>query len=170
MPLVLLAVAVCVVAVWAAIRLAPQGGSSVRARARRRVVADLRDVVVSRDRWRIVAATSLVAVVAHVATFLVAVRVTGSTASVAQLLPLTVLVLVAAGVPVNIGGWGPREGVAAWAFAGAGLGAAQGVAAGTAYGVLAAAASLPGAVVLVVGWLADRAEPRGVTTRGVVHG
>ena len=44
------------------------------------------------------------------------------------------LVLLAMVVPLNVGGWGPREGVAAWAFAAAGWGAAQGVAAATAYG------------------------------------
>ena len=32
------------------------------------------------------------------------------------LLPLTMIVLLAMGVPTNIAGWGPREGVAAWAF------------------------------------------------------
>ena len=51
-------------------------------------------------------------------------------------------------VPLNVGGWGPREGVAAWAFAAAGLGAASGVAAAAAYGVLGLVATLPGGVVL----------------------
>ena len=60
------------------------------------------------------------------------------------------LVLLAMAVPANIGGWGPREGVAAWAFGAAGLGADQGVAAATVYGVLVLVASLPGAAVLVV--------------------
>ena len=44
----------------------------------------------------------------------------------------------------NIAGWGPREGVAAWAFAAAGLGAAQGVATAVVYGVMVLVASLPG--------------------------
>ena len=52
-------------------------------------------------------------------------------------------------VPTNIAGWGPREGVAAWAFAAAGLGAAQGVATAVVYGVMVLVATLPGAVVLV---------------------
>ena len=73
-----------------------------------------------------------------------------------QLLPLALLVLLAMAVPTNIGGWGPREGVAAWAFAAAGLGAAQGVATAVVYGVMALVASLPGAVVLVVGLAASR--------------
>jgi len=50
-----------------------------------------------------------------------------------------------------VAGWGPREGVAAWAFAAAGLGAAQGVATAVVYGVLVFVASLPGAVVLLLG-------------------
>ena len=44
----------------------------------------------------------------------------------AQLLPLALLVLLAMGIPANVAGWGPREGVAAWAFAAAGLGARPG--------------------------------------------
>ena len=67
-------------------------------------------------------------------------------------------------VPMNIAGWGPREGVAAWAFGAAGLGAAQGVATAVVYGVMVLVASLPGAVVLVAAWLrrsaaAGRADP-----------
>ena len=64
------------------------------------------------------------------------------------------------GIPANVGGWGPREGVAAWVFAAAGLGADQGVATAVVYGVMALVANLPGAVVMVVAWLRrDRTEP-----------
>ena len=59
-------------------------------------------------------------------------------------------------VPISLAGWGPREGAAAWSFAASGHGAAQGVAVATTYGVLAAAAVLPGLVVLVVGWCRRR--------------
>ena len=52
----------------------------------------------------------------------------------------------------NVGGWGPREGGAAWAFGAAGLGAALGVATAVVYGVMVLVASLPGALVLVAGW------------------
>ena len=52
-------------------------------------------------------------------------------------------------IPLGIGGWGPREGVAAWAFAAAGLGAATGVAVVTLYAVLMLAAVAPGAVLLL---------------------
>jgi hypothetical protein len=68
---------------------------------------------------------------------------------------LALLVLLGATLP-SLAGWGPREGMAAWAFAAAGLGEAQGVATAVVYGVLAVVSSLPGAVVLVVGWLRQR--------------
>ena len=57
--------------------------------------------------------------------------------------------LLAAALP-NVGGWGPREGVTAWAFAAAGLGASLGVATAVVYGVMVFVATLPGAAVLVV--------------------
>jgi hypothetical protein len=59
------------------------------------------------------------------------------------------LALLAMSLPVNIGGWGPREGVTAWAFGAAGLSAAQGLTIAVAYGLFAFVAALPGAVVLV---------------------
>jgi hypothetical protein len=77
------------------------------------------------------------------------------------MLPLTVLVLMAMSVPTNIAGWGPREGVAAWAFALEGLGAAQGIATTVVYGVMAIVATLPGAALLLAGSL--RPGPVAVT-------
>ena len=68
-----------------------------------------------------------------------------------ELLPLMVLALLAMALPLNIGGWGPREGAAAWAFASAGFGAHQGVATATAFGVLMLIATLPGAIVACAG-------------------
>ncbi|CCH78457.1 hypothetical protein BN12_2910004 [Nostocoides japonicum T1-X7] len=62
-------------------------------------------------------------------------------------------------VPTNLAGWGPREGVAAWAFAAAGLGAAQGLATAVAYGLLVFVSCLPGA--LVVLWSGLRRRPAG---------
>ncbi|WP_448612608.1 lysylphosphatidylglycerol synthase transmembrane domain-containing protein [Modestobacter sp. URMC 112] len=124
--------------------------------------ADVRDGLLGRRAWPVVLLTSVVVAAGHVSIFLIASRTTGSTASPAQLWPLASLVLVAMTIPLNVGGWGPREGVAAWAFAAAGLGAAQGVATATAYGVMALVATLPGAAVLA----ADRIHRRG-TRRSV---
>ncbi len=108
---------------------------------------------------------SVVVVAGHLATFMLAARTAGSTAPLRLLLPLTMLALLAMSLPLNIAGWGPREGVAAWAFAAAGLTAAQGVATAVTYGVLVLVASLPGAAVLVVRFV-GRARP--VTALG--HG
>ena len=115
--------------------------------------ADIRDGLLARRAWPGILLASIVVVAGHTATFLIAARTAGSTVSPVQMLPLALLVLLAMGVPTNIGGWGPREGVAAWAFAAAGLGASQGVATAVVYGVMVLVASLPGAAVLVVGWL-----------------
>ena len=79
---------------------------------------------------------------------------------------------------MNIAGWGPREGVAAWVFGAAGLGADAGLSTAVVYGVLVVVASLPGAGVILVGHVrrhrrhrrdpagraeaAGRAEPAGL--------
>ena len=91
-------------------------------------------------------------VAGHAVTFLVAARSAGVTAPPSQVLALALLVMLAASLP-NVGGWGPREGVTAWAFAAAGLGASRGVATAVVYGVMVFVASLPGAAVLVASWV-----------------
>jgi glycosyltransferase 2 family protein len=98
--------------------------------------------------WPAIALASALIVAGHTATFLIAARTAGVTAPLSQMLPLALLVMLAAALP-NVGGWGPREGVTAWAFAAAGLGASLGVATAVVYGVLVLVASLPGAAVLV---------------------
>ena len=95
-------------------------------------------------------ALSLATAAGHAAVFLVAARAVGVDAPGGTLLSLALVVLVAAAIPLNIAGWGPREGAAAWAFAATGLGAATGASVATAYGVLALAGTLPGIVLLLV--------------------
>jgi hypothetical protein len=121
-------------------------------------------------RWPGVLAASALAVSGHVATFLVAARTAGVTAPVLTLLPLALLVLVAMGVPANVAGWGPREGIAAWAFGAAGLGAEAGVATAVVYGVMALVASLPGLVVLLAGRSRAPAGPPVPGLEGACHG
>ncbi len=75
------------------------------------------------------------------------------------MLPIALLVMMAMVLP-NVGGWGPREGVTAWAFGAAGLGAQRGVATAVVYGVMVLVASLPGAAVLVVAWFRRNRPPR----------
>lgn len=94
---------------------------------------------------------SAATVAGHIAMFVVAARAAGSAATIAQLVPLIVLALLVMAVPINIGGFGPREAFLAVAFGATGLGAAQGVTTAVVYGVLAMIASLPGVVVLFRG-------------------
>lgn len=110
---------------------------------------DVRCGLLVRRAWPGVLVASCVATIGHVATFVVAARAVGVGMPLAELLPLAVLVLVAAGLPLNLAGWGPREGVAAWSFAAAGAGATQGVATAVAYGALVLVANLPGLLVLL---------------------
>jgi uncharacterized membrane protein YbhN (UPF0104 family) len=143
-------------------RAVPHGGPSRWARTLRGAAADLREGLLARRAWPGIVLASAVVMAGHTATFLIAARTAGSTASLGRLLPLALLVLLAMGVPTNIGGWGPREGVAAWAFGVAGLGAAQGVATAVVYGVMVLVANLPGAGVLIVAWL--RRDARGAAS------
>jgi uncharacterized membrane protein YbhN (UPF0104 family) len=115
--------------------------------------ADLRHGLCTRDTAGPVVLASALVLAGHLATFVVAARAAGLTAPLGTLLPLMLLALLAMGLPLNVGGWGPREGALAWAFGAAGLGAAQGLTVAVVYGVLAFAASLPGAGVLLVRWL-----------------
>lgn len=150
-PLVLLAGAgAC--AVVLAVRMsssAPRRAGRLRA-----ALAEARESLLSRRNAPGVAVSSAIVLSGHLGMFVVAARVAGSGASVLALLPIAVLALLAMGLPLNIGGWGPREGVTAWAFGAAGLGASTGLTVAVVYGVLSFVAALPGAVVLVVRWSA----------------
>jgi len=143
-------------------------GSSRWHRVVRVIRHDVRFALLGRRSWPGIVAASVVAVTGHVAMYVLAVRAVGITAPLSTVLPLAVLVLVAAGLPLNLAGWGPREGMAAWAFATAGLGAGPGVAAAVAFGAMGFVATLPGLVVLLA--VRDRyAEPHAVAGRSPVQ-
>ncbi len=151
MPLVALGLVVGVAGVALAARVRPATGRSRWARLRSAAARDVRDGLLARRAWPAIALASALIVAGHAATFLIAARTAGATAPLSRMLPLALLVMLAAVLP-NIGGWGPREGVTAWAFAAAGLGASRGVATAVVYGVMVFAATLPGAAVLVAAW------------------
>ena len=163
MPLVTIAVIVAVLGVLLVARARPGGGRSAWARVRSAVSGDLRDGLLARRAWPVIAVTSALVVCGHAITFLIAARAVGVTAPTSQMLPLALLVMLAMVLP-SVGGWGPREGAAAWAFGAAGLGAEQGVAAAVAFGIMVLVASLPGAALLVISWFrrrepSEQAEP-----------
>lgn len=103
-----------------------------------------------RHAWPGVVLASTVAVGFYFSTYLLAARAVGVTASAVTLLPVVLLVFLAAALPLSLAGWGPREGMAAWSFGAAGLGAAQGLATAVAFAAIVLVANLPGAAVLVV--------------------
>ena len=103
----------------------------------------------SADVWPRLVLASVLVVAGHTATFVIAARVAGCTAPLGELVALLMVVQTAGSIPLTIGGWGPREGAAAWAFAAAGLGAATGVTIATLYAVLMLAAVAPGAGLLL---------------------
>jgi glycosyltransferase 2 family protein len=123
------------------------GAVVVLARTRGRLVGEAR-LLLAPAVWPRLAVASALVVGGHVATFIVAARGAGLNASTLRVLPVALLVLVSAGIPLNVAGWGPREGAAAWAFGAAGLGAGLGVSTAVLFGVLAVVSSLPGAVLV----------------------
>jgi uncharacterized membrane protein YbhN (UPF0104 family) len=135
-------------------------GRSWWARLRGAVIRDVRRGLLARRAWPVVAIASSVVVAGHAVTFVIAARAAGAEAPLSQMMPLALLVLLGAALP-SVGGWGPREGVTAWAFAAAGLGASRGVAAAVVYGVMVLVASLPGAAVLAAGWMRRKGGARG---------
>jgi uncharacterized membrane protein YbhN (UPF0104 family) len=160
MPIVLLALVAAAACVALAARVRPGGDRSPLARLRRAISGDVRDGLLADRAWVGIALASALVVVGHAVTFLIAARTAGVDAPVSRMLPLALLAMLAMVLP-SIAGWGPREGVTAWVFGAAGLGADRGVATAVVYGVMVLVASLPGAVVLLAAWLRrrDRAEP-----------
>ncbi|KAA1424033.1 lysylphosphatidylglycerol synthase transmembrane domain-containing protein [Nocardioides antri] len=125
-------------------------------RVRRVLAADLRAVHGVRGGWRVwprVVLASVLAALGHAVVFVVAARSAGVTISLAHLVALALVVLLVSALPLNVAGWGPREGATAWLFAAAGLGAATGISVAVVYGVVSLLATLPGLLTLV---------PRGV--------
>ena len=159
MPLVAIAVVVAATGIALVTRARRGGARSRWARVRDGAVRDIREGLLAHRAWRGIALTSVLIVCGHAATFVIAARTAGATASPLRILPLALLVIEAMMLP-NVAGWGPREGMAAWAFGAAGLGAGLGVSTAVVYGVMTLVASLPGAPVLAVAWF-RRTRPPG---------
>lgn len=166
MPFVALGLAATAGIVLLVARAGTGRGHSRWERVRNAAVADIHRGLLNKRALPKVAFASTVAVLGHVLTFLIAARAVGVAAPVARLLPLALISIMAMALP-NIGGWGPREGVTAWAFSAAGLGAGLGAATAIAYGVMVLAASLPGGLVLLVERLPRRRES---SARGTLFG
>jgi uncharacterized membrane protein YbhN (UPF0104 family) len=161
-------VAAVLVAVVTAVVVAARWGGGRATRWLHVVVADLRALVHGPASLGILL-LSVAAVAGHLAVFVLAARTVGVRTPVAELLPLALVVLVVSAVPLNLAGWGPREGAAAWVFAAAGLGAATGLATAVAFGAIAFVGTLPGAALLLAGRV-RRQGPRASAPEPVVVG
>jgi uncharacterized membrane protein YbhN (UPF0104 family) len=139
---------------------AARRGRSRLARAARAVAEDLRCGLLAADVWPRLVLASVLVVAGHTATFVIAARVAGSTAPLGELVALLMVVQTATVIPLGIGGWGLREGAAAWAFAAAGLGAATGITVTTLYAVIMLAAVAPGAGLLLTDAVRRRRDRR----------
>jgi uncharacterized membrane protein YbhN (UPF0104 family) len=149
LPYVLAGVAVVAGCAALVLRGAARRGRSRLTRVARAVAADLRRGLLAPGAWPQLTLASVLVVAGHTATFVIAARVAGCTAPLGELVALLMVVQTAAVIPLSVGGWGAREGAAAWAFAAAGLGAATGVTVTTLYAVLMLAAVAPGAGLLL---------------------
>jgi glycosyltransferase 2 family protein len=158
MPLVAITLVVAVLGVVLVARIRPGVGRSRWTRFRSAVAGDIQNGLLARRAWLGIAVASALALAGYAVTFVIAARTAGTEASVSRMLPLALLVMLAMVLP-SIAGWGPREGVTAWAFGAAGLGADRGVATAVVYGVMLFVASLPGAIVLVVAWFGRNRTP-----------
>jgi hypothetical protein len=149
LPYVLAGIAGVVGCAALVVGVAARLGRSRLARAARAIATDLRRGLLVRGVWPQLTLASVLTVAGHTATFVIAARIAGCTAPLSELIALLLVIQIAAGIPLSIGGWGPREGAAAWAFAAAGLGAANGVTVSTLYAVLMLTAVAPGAGLLL---------------------
>jgi uncharacterized membrane protein YbhN (UPF0104 family) len=134
-------------------------GRSRLARTARAVSGDLRRGLLAPDVWPQATLASVLVVAGHTATFVIAARVAGCTAPLGELIALLMVIQTVMVIPLSIGGWGLREGTAAWAFAAAGFGAATGVTVATLYAVLMLAAVAPGAGLLLGDAVRHRRRP-----------
>jgi hypothetical protein len=131
------------------VRRAARRGRSRLTRAARAVSDDLHHGLLAPGVWPQLTLASVLVVAGHTATFVIAARVAGCTAPLGELIALLMVVQTVMVIPLSIGGWGLREGAAAWAFAAAGLAAATGVMVATLYAVLMLGAVAPGAGLLL---------------------
>jgi uncharacterized membrane protein YbhN (UPF0104 family) len=103
---------------------------------------------------------SVLALAPLVGLFAVATAQLGTVPAPQAAVSLGLVVLAGMAIPIGVGGFGPREAVAALAFGHVGLSADAGVATAAAYGVLAGVSALPGVLVMLVDVGRDRRAER----------
>ncbi|WP_181935607.1 lysylphosphatidylglycerol synthase transmembrane domain-containing protein [Wenzhouxiangella sp. 15190] len=121
---------------------------------------DIHAALLARAAWPRQLASSVAIVFSYVLVFALAGRAVGVGVEFTLLLAVALPILLAMLIPLSVAGWGFREAAAASVWLALGLPAEQGVAVAMAYGLVNLAASLPGALPLLVrprqGQRADR--------------
>jgi hypothetical protein len=117
-------------------------------------------------REPVLVATSIVAAVSHAVTFVAAAAAVGVPGRPAALLAVALVVLAGGAIPLNVAGWGPREGVAAWAFGVVGLGAGVGVAVAVVHGIVTLVSVAPGLAFLSAREPSPEGQPAAVGSVG----
>jgi uncharacterized membrane protein YbhN (UPF0104 family) len=120
---------------------------------------DLRVLLRPAVSGRLVLASCL-STAAYVGIFAVSLQAVGAAVTATLVVPLALVVLVGSAIPLNVAGWGPREGVTAAVFGLAGLSSADGLTVSIVFGVLSAVATAPGLLVLLADVVARRRHER----------
>ncbi|MHA7276337.1 lysylphosphatidylglycerol synthase transmembrane domain-containing protein [Arthrobacter sp. HLT1-21] len=95
-------------------------------------------------------ALSVLGWASYASLFAVSAALTAPHLDTADVVVLAAICLAGMSIPLNLGGWGPREGVAALAFIMTGYPGALGLEVSVGYGLLALVSVLPGAALLLV--------------------
>ncbi|WP_376696817.1 lysylphosphatidylglycerol synthase transmembrane domain-containing protein [Wenzhouxiangella sp. EGI_FJ10305] len=114
------------------------------------VRADVDSALLAPSAWPRQLAASMAIVFSYVVVFAFAGRAIGAGIDFALLLAVALPILLAMLIPLSVAGWGFREAAAAAVWMMLGLPAEQGVAVAMSYGLVNLAASLPGALPLMV--------------------
>ena len=126
------------------------------------VGSDLRTLLRPAVSRRLVAA-SCISTAAYVAIFVIALESVETDLRASWVVPIALVVLVGSAIPLNVAGWGPREGVTAGVFAIVGLTSAEGLTVSIVFGVLSAVATVPGLLVLLADVAVRRRRPSSPT-------
>ena len=151
---ILVPLVMAVVAILAAILMARHGPAAVRSWLAK-LGPDLRRAWLEDGSWLIQGALSTIIAVLYIVVFALSTAAVGAPMEPTGWLTVIPLVLLTMLVPISIGGFGLREGAAAFLWPLVGLSGAAGLAAALLYGLISLCGALPGLFVLL-----KRSQPR----------
>jgi uncharacterized membrane protein YbhN (UPF0104 family) len=151
---VLLPLLMAAAAIILAVGMARHGPATVRAWLRE-LGPDMRKAWLQNGSWMIQGALSTTIALLYIAVFALSTAAVGAPMAPGGWFTVIPLVLLTMLVPISVGGFGLREGAAAFLWPIVGLSSAAGLAAALLYGLISLAGALPGLLVLL-----KRSQPR----------